>query len=565
MERTPADHDRQQESDPSRQRRGDRESDPTTLESGPVGALHRTVGNQAVRRRFENGTLQASLAVSQPGDPTEREAERVAKQVMRADPATAGETGERRDRHAVARASTPVDSIGPVRRTAASESAAVDGQRETQVRSLRGGGRSLPPAVRSFFEPRFGQDFGDVRVHTGRQADEAARSINAEAFTAGQDIAFAEGNYRPNTSEGKELLAHELTHFVQQRGGSGGASVRRVQRQATGESKGGGGTSGGTSGKGSPDVPLSAAREAVLSTLRQNGLEPPEGGSLDEYVKVDASHSDRSKDWTTYVNIYLGPNNQPVPKYEYNERKMAKKRIEMGNRTTIMDVVAVEGNRVPASKRLEFEIHKYPDGTHDVVTRTVNARNAVIQKQAYTEGTRRGGPNLPNVVERGFNNLGVSIGQPMQRREPSTQEETPGQSEQGQPTGDTGGSGPDGPDKEPKQPAGAPSKAGSGRQTPDAGTTGTSARGQKHEVNRGETLWGLAEQYYGDGRKWPVIYQANTDVLGELQANEGREKPDPDLVKPGMTLQIPPKSEAESFDRSQYTPPSSYGTGQGPF
>jgi len=84
------------------------------------------------------------------------------------------------------------------------------------IRALQGGGRPLPPAAREFFELRFGADFSRVRVHTDARAEEAAKSINARAFTVGRDIAFGAAQYAPEASEGKRLLAHELAHTIQQ-------------------------------------------------------------------------------------------------------------------------------------------------------------------------------------------------------------------------------------------------------------------------------------------------------------------------------------------------------------
>jgi hypothetical protein len=82
----------------------------------------------------------------------------------------------------------------------------------------RGLGRGLDPATRDFMEPRFGRDFGGVRLHTGPEAARSARGLDARAFTIGQDIYFGEGEYSPGTSDGRRLLAHELTHTVQQSG-----------------------------------------------------------------------------------------------------------------------------------------------------------------------------------------------------------------------------------------------------------------------------------------------------------------------------------------------------------
>jgi hypothetical protein len=95
--------------------------------------------------------------------------------------------------------------------------------------SSRGEGRPLSDGERAFFEPRFKEDFGDVRLHTGGAASESARSIDARAYATGQDIIFADGHYAPHTGTGLRLMAHELAHVVQQRRpggvGVGGAST----------------------------------------------------------------------------------------------------------------------------------------------------------------------------------------------------------------------------------------------------------------------------------------------------------------------------------------------------
>jgi len=81
---------------------------------------------------------------------------------------------------------------------------------------LRSPGQPLDPATRTFFEPRFGHDFSQVRVHTNDKAAESARSVNALAYTVGQNVAFGAGQYAPGTVNGARLLAHELTHVAQQ-------------------------------------------------------------------------------------------------------------------------------------------------------------------------------------------------------------------------------------------------------------------------------------------------------------------------------------------------------------
>lgn len=87
---------------------------------------------------------------------------------------------------------------------------------EASIKDMKGRGQPLPESTRSFFEPRFGTDFRQVRVHTDTKAAETAKAINAKAFTKGKDVVFGANEYSPGTSSGKKLLAHELTHVIQQ-------------------------------------------------------------------------------------------------------------------------------------------------------------------------------------------------------------------------------------------------------------------------------------------------------------------------------------------------------------
>lgn len=89
---------------------------------------------------------------------------------------------------------------------------------EQSIQQARGGGQALDSGVRAQMESSFGADFSGVRVHTGADADVLNRSLNSRAFTTGQDIFFKEDAYSPGSSGGRELLAHELTHVVQQTG-----------------------------------------------------------------------------------------------------------------------------------------------------------------------------------------------------------------------------------------------------------------------------------------------------------------------------------------------------------
>ena len=209
---------------------------------------------------------QAKLTVSQPGDPYEQEADRVAEQVMRM-PVRQLQRGTLPwdvGAHQALQMSSPTTQLTPLdwlhSREADAETKAGGSQRqrpteeigerknlqsrgttahspsvtplvEAAINSMRGaGGQPLDPSTRSFMEPRFGQRFGQVRVHNDPTAAAAARALDAHAFTLGTHLFFGDGAFRPTTPAGQTLIAHELAHMLQQRGGA----ARKVQR-ATGE------------------------------------------------------------------------------------------------------------------------------------------------------------------------------------------------------------------------------------------------------------------------------------------------------------------------------------------
>lgn len=94
-------------------------------------------------------------------------------------------------------------------------------------RVLHSPGQPLDAESRTWMEPRFGHDFSTVRVHTGSNAAQAAQRVNAQAFTIGHDVVFGNGQYAPQTANGKRLLAHELSHVVQQQAATPHASISR--------------------------------------------------------------------------------------------------------------------------------------------------------------------------------------------------------------------------------------------------------------------------------------------------------------------------------------------------
>lgn len=200
------------------------------LATGTVARqLQQRLGNQgtqrfitAARAAADSAGTQAGLRVSSPSDPAELEAHAAGKAI--ANMALPGA-------HAAARASAAPVSAHAIHRDALPGAALEkDGSGERragvglskQIEASKSGGAPLPPAVRNFMAPRFGADFSGVRIHTSAQAGQLSTALNARAFTVGQHIFFGQGQFAPDTQAGRELIAHELTHIIQQ-----GGSVQR--------------------------------------------------------------------------------------------------------------------------------------------------------------------------------------------------------------------------------------------------------------------------------------------------------------------------------------------------
>lgn len=106
------------------------------------------------------------------------------------------------------------------RKDANNEASIADSSTEKYISSLDGKGKSLTQEEKKFFEPRFGHDFSNVQLHTNGEANQSAESVNALAYAHGNHIVFGDNQYQPGTESGKHLMAHELSHVVQQKSGN---------------------------------------------------------------------------------------------------------------------------------------------------------------------------------------------------------------------------------------------------------------------------------------------------------------------------------------------------------
>lgn len=151
------------------------------------------------KRHVNGGSVQTKLAISEPGDASEQEADRVAEQVIAA-PAHRDIRGTQ---------------LG-IQRLTDQPTSQIDIAPASVNRALASPGNPLEPILRQDMEHRFTYDFSQVRVHSSPAAEQSARELNAHAYTVGNNIVFGAGQFAPGTPEGRRLLAHELTHVVQQ-------------------------------------------------------------------------------------------------------------------------------------------------------------------------------------------------------------------------------------------------------------------------------------------------------------------------------------------------------------
>lgn len=198
--------------------------------ASPAASLQRAL-------RLGHTVVQTKLTLGPASDTYERQADAVARQVMRtisspgpeaaAEPAAPAGVAQRQPelededvmpKRVQRQPELEDEDVLPKRlqRSTMLDGGPLSADVESGIESARSGGRPLDDAVRAKMEPAFGADFGGVRVHTGSRSDGLNQSLQSRAFTTGSDIFFRGGEYQPANSGGQELLAHELTHVVQQ-------------------------------------------------------------------------------------------------------------------------------------------------------------------------------------------------------------------------------------------------------------------------------------------------------------------------------------------------------------
>ncbi len=163
--------------------------------------------------------IQAKLTIGEPNDQYEQEADRVAAQVVH-QINTPISSNENPGNHTQRQLDDPVQMKPRLQRRGDVPSGPASSDLESSINQARGGGQSLDANLQTSMGQAMGADFSRVKIHTDSQADSLNRSIQARAFTTGQDLFFKKGEYDPGSRSGQELIAHELTHVVQQSGNS---------------------------------------------------------------------------------------------------------------------------------------------------------------------------------------------------------------------------------------------------------------------------------------------------------------------------------------------------------
>lgn len=215
-----------------------------------VSDLQRSYGNAYVQRLLKSRAVQAKLTVNPPGDKYEQEADRVAEAVTSASTAEVQRQAEEEEEEMQMKRAGDQTGLEVQRQEeeeemiqskAVSRAPEVSEDLEARIKGEEGKGEPIPDTLRASLEPHFGRDFSEARVHTDAEADSMSQQLGARAFTHGNDIFFREGDYRPESDEGKRLLSHEMTHVVQQGGAPIAMQAAETEEKASPAGKEGAG------------------------------------------------------------------------------------------------------------------------------------------------------------------------------------------------------------------------------------------------------------------------------------------------------------------------------------
>jgi hypothetical protein len=264
---------------------------------------HTIAGGECTACAKNKSGFQRKLAIGASHDPLEQEADRVTDQVT------------------AASAHSAVSGAPPyIQRYAGQATEGTETAPASVDRVLASLGRPMEPVLRQDMEQRFGRDFSQVRVHSGTAAEQSARDVNAHAYTVGHKIVFGAGQFAPGTHEGRRLIAHELTHFLQQ------MNAARTGEIELAESNNALGKKADTVAPqpyyGSTLDATAAGTRLVLSRKDKQPPAPETEDCSDEQTKMLKSHLDDARTWVnaaspkvaSYAYFNVNPRVTAVPK-----------------------------------------------------------------------------------------------------------------------------------------------------------------------------------------------------------------------------------------------------------
>jgi hypothetical protein len=277
---------------------------------------------------------QAKLTISQPADIYEQEADRVAQQVMR-------KISEPVSQQSIQQEELPTstqqenlqmkslaDSITPLVQRKGGGGISATSDLENSIQQSQGHGHSLSDDIRQPMEQAFGTDFSNVRIHTDGRSDQLNQSIQARAFTTGQNIFFRQGEYAPGSYVGKELLAHELTHVVQQ---NGSTDIQRLCSKCEQEQEN---TEQILQTKKLPESPEVANTQISQQNTEQLANEPVENADIyDKFRNHSSTQESTDKLSTSNAGVTEPPPDDPQAQAKaLKKMRLAKEKgVKLGN------------------------------------------------------------------------------------------------------------------------------------------------------------------------------------------------------------------------------------------
>ena len=335
---------------------------------------------QATTQTPQSTFIQPKLRVNGPNDVYEQEADAVADKVMRMSLVSSKAQGTQGTlASSVQRKCTLCEEEKkkkPIMRKSESGSSSIpfSASFAASLNASIGGGFSLPQGTRSFMENAFSTDFSSVKIHSDSQASKLSKGINAKAFTHGLDIYFNQGQYTPESSEGKRLLGHELTHVVQQSKGNTSGQFRNTFQHSTVQL-----VQSGVANE-EPGV-----RHKIGNEIVQRKATDETSGPTPEEIEVTKREADR------YEKLVIDKGNALIRyvnsgSYSTRRREWLALVITIVNETAldedadISEVYLVNINAMYKLQRLEKDIAWEVDEAHALLNTTINKYEAELNR-----------------------------------------------------------------------------------------------------------------------------------------------------------------------------------------